>query len=125
MIPLSQQLEELILIRCSLLPGEQFNFLDPISCSPDNEAIRWESLAAEGIVTAVDDMDSLSPARFQVAVDGASVSFEIDYQGYDGECMTVNDCISINGDNLSRAAQENWREIIREKLKGVAEAGGE
>lgn len=129
MLPICKQVEELVLIRCSLLPGEKLQFLDPAShlgaSSTENIATKWESaISVDGVA---DDMDyeGLLDARFQVLVHGATIFFEIDYQGYNGSWESINDCISINGDNLSRAAQERWRARIKEKVKEVVEAGGE
>lgn len=105
------------------------DFLDPTShlSEPDRENIvtKWEDLVNVGTVADNGEFEGLSAARFRVVVDGATISLEIDYQGYNGDWENVNDCITINGDNLSRAAQERWRARIKEKIKEVAEAGGE
>jgi hypothetical protein len=148
MLSLSRQVEELMMIRCSLLSGEHLTFLDshltwnPVwdndsrtyvketqTESTETEASKWERLIATHSIaddsTVSEHMD-ISPARFRVAVDGAKVSFEVNCQRYDGECKTVNECMSIKGDNLSRAMQELWRERIKEGLNRVEhEATGE
>lgn len=122
------------MIQSSLLPGEHLDFLGSASLRPasdnvrdEDEAARWKRLVDGGMVGGGgrDHMEALSAARFRVTADGAAVSFEIDCQGYDGESRSVNDCISINGDNLGRAVQESWRGKIKEKLIEVAATGGE
>jgi hypothetical protein len=157
-LELNRLVEELTLIRCSILPGEHLTFLDSSSMDPsirgsatfndtseaastENEsqsaAEKWEQLLTADATlddprlngtwggVHMEDIMSSSPARFRLAVDGASVSFEVDCQGYDGECKSVNGCIGITGDNLSRPMQERWRERIKECLNGVeSEAGG-
>jgi hypothetical protein len=88
--------------------------------------MTWERLVDEGIVTDTEaELENLPPAGFRVGVDGVNVSFEIDCQGYDGDCTNINNCISISGPHMSRAVQEGWRKVVIELLEGVAEAGGE
>lgn len=105
------------------------DFLDPMSypSEPGRENIvtKWDDLVNVGTIADNEEFVGLSPAKFRVIVDRATVSLEIDYQGYNGYWENVNDCISINGDNLSRVAQERWRARIKEMIKEVAEAGGE
>ncbi|KXN86175.1 RWD domain-containing protein 2B [Leucoagaricus sp. SymC.cos] len=116
-LPLSRLIEELTLIRCSLLPGEHFTFLDSFSNLRDHSTLV-AAVSEEEKDEIQKDMELLT-ARFRLAIDSAKVSFEIDCQRYDGECRSVNDCISITGDNLSRAMQERWRERVKEGLDGV------
>jgi hypothetical protein len=127
MIPRSQQLEELILIRSSLLSGERLVFLNTaLSVSPDNTTVTWKGLVDEGIVTNTNaELENLPPPCFRVGIDEVNVSFDIDCQGYRGDWANINDCISISGQHMSRATQEHWRKVIIERLEGVAEAGGE
>lgn len=88
--------------------------------------MTWEGLVDEGIVTNTDvELENMSPANFRIAVDGVDILFEIDFQGYNGDCASINNCISISGQCMSRALQEDWRKIVIERVKGVAEAGGE
>ncbi|KAF5352751.1 hypothetical protein D9756_006243 [Leucocoprinus leucothites] len=145
-LSLSRQVEELTLIRCSLLPGEHLTFLDFSSdlrlgtftsrnsaehtsdtSEAETDVDKWERLiSADSILDddQLNDLLMLSPAKFRLAVDGAKVAFEVDCQGYDGECRSVNECIAISGDNLSRAMQEWWRERIKEGLDGVENEDG-
>jgi len=135
--------EELKLIWYSLLPGEHLTFLDISSdlglrdltlgsSSVDNkvnagfgssEAEKWERLVLSdpSLDFPPNDM-SLSPVRFQLTVEGSKASFKIDCQGYNGEYRSINDCITISGDDLSRAEQQWWRERI---LEGLDEIGAE
>ncbi|XP_006453850.1 hypothetical protein AGABI2DRAFT_175617 [Agaricus bisporus var. bisporus H97] len=88
--------------------------------------MTWEGLVDEGIVTNTDvELENMSPANFRIAVDGVDILFEIDFQGYNGDCASINNCISISGQCMSRALQEDWRKIVIERVKGVAEAGGD
>lgn len=150
-LSLSRQVKELTLIWYSLLPGEHLTFLDiPSDLGPlrdltlgspsadhnnshnkanaefgsSSEAETWARFVCSDPSSDFppDDMSLLSsPARFQLTVQGAKASFKIDCQGYDGECGSINDCITISGDDdLRRAEQEWWRERIREGLHEIS-----
>lgn len=136
-------MEELTLIWHSLLPGEHLTFLDFSSdlglrdltlgsSSVDNkanaesgssEAEKWERFVLSDPSLDFPPNDrSLLPERFRLTVEGAKVSFKIDCQGYNGDYRSINDCITISGDDLSRAEQQRWRERI---LEGLDEIGAE
>jgi hypothetical protein len=122
-LTLDQQLQELELIQCSLLPGELFTFILP----PEDAAI-WTSLlesrSSAGGTHSDGNSDSTDPPcqpRFQIRVSGARIWFEVELPSIKRTTSTtqaqVN--ISVKGENISRGVQERWQAAVREKMLEV------
>ncbi|KAF8549774.1 hypothetical protein OG21DRAFT_1478756 [Imleria badia] len=116
---LANQLRELHLIQCSLLPGERFTFVLP----PQDLAI-WSSLL--DAFTDADDQD----ARFEIHVVGTQTWFEVVLP----LCTDVTDfapgtainvatwvTISVKGEHVSRDAHERWNAEIRSRTAEIDE----
>ncbi|KAI0081110.1 hypothetical protein K474DRAFT_1614167 [Panus rudis PR-1116 ss-1] len=106
----SQQLEEINLLKCSLMQGEQLVF-DLSS----EDAVRWESLLTSYPEhTPVDD-EHLPCARFQVRVEGSRVWFDVEIpKDYPEKSCAMSAMISVRGDTITRQEQEHWRNVIAE-----------
>lgn len=115
---ITQQLDELRLIKCSLLPNEILQFID------DSDDSTWEQLLDEyGTSVASSEMIShlgarhIRPAEFLIKMDGqVNVKFWFKVKMPDlrgGSNRTA--VVSIKGDYLSRAEQERWQDVIRER----------
>ena len=113
---IAKQLEEFQLIQCSLIPGEHFFFKD------DEDA--WnELLAAHNAADTIFIPENLSPARIHVLLDrcgtGKAICLEAQiphlYAGnLAAHCLPL---FSIRGDGVSRLNQEQWKDVIRQKLQ--------
>lgn len=117
----TQQLDELQLIKYSLLPNEILQFID------DSNDSTWERrLEEHNISVASSDVVScpgahhIRPAEFLIKIDGqVNLWFHVqmpDLRGAGSSRMAV---VSIKGDYLSRAEQEKWQNVIREKQREV------
>ena len=108
---LERQLEELELIRCSVMPGEVLTFVD------DHD--RWLALldrfSAERTIPADDDIPAL-PISFEVCLEGhdhrISVELPVDYP----EVSKLPN-VAVKGTTISRAEQDRWTRLIQEKAK--------
>ncbi|KAG9312572.1 hypothetical protein JVU11DRAFT_6968 [Chiua virens] len=134
-----RQLNELHLIRSSLLPGEQFAFVLP----PDSEDLGvWTSLLdtfAEagsfddnGMITSLTHPPC--QARFEVHIAGAPVWFEITLPrctepvpesmsgatgvGVNADTLTTT-TISVRGARLSRDDQIRWQSEVRARINDI------
>lgn len=124
-----RQLQELHLIRSSLLPGEHFSFV----LAPEDAAV-WSSLLENQTydTTSTTGPDSMSDselhstppqlcqARFSVKVQDSQVWFEIQVPGNSAHFRCAD--ISVKGENISRDQQEFWRSTIREKMESDGQA---
>lgn len=114
---LEKQLEELQMVRCSLLPGEIMTFIDDLGF--------WDNFleihSTSGIIP--DQLPiATSQAHFQIKVEAAThVWFEIlfPYQ-YLGDLESCCPNISVKGQYLGRIEQERWQKIIEEKVGEIA-----
>ena len=114
---ITQQLEELQLIKCSLLPNEILRFID------DDDDSIWAQLLDDYVESneAIPHRAArgIRPAEFLIKLDGLTkVWLEVrmpDVRGRDA-------LVSVKGDRLSRAEQERWRDVIREKQREVEDA---
>jgi hypothetical protein len=115
---LTKQLEELHLIRCSLLPGELLTFI-----GGDSEA--WTELLdnhASATPTSNQFQSTLSPAHLQLKVEAANVWLEVRMPSqYMGDLRDSRPSFSVKGENISRSEQESWGRIIAEKSSEIAE----
>lgn len=118
----TQQLEELQLIKCSLLPNEILHFVD----DDDSDSI-WAQLLNdyEMFVDSNEAMPQgaarkIRPVEFLIRLDG-QVWLEVKMPDLRGESGR-NALVSVKGDRLSRAEQETWRNIIREKQRELEDA---
>ncbi len=106
---LHRQLEELNLVKCSLLPGEELIFNDPAV---------WESL----LDTYPDSPTTnftlpASPACFQVKTNGSSIHFEVELPKEYGESLGKTlPRISVKGDGITRVEQERWQSLVKEQV---------
>lgn len=121
---LFQQLQELHLIRSSLMPGEQFSFV-----LPPEDANVWSSLLDNHQAcntTPSPGLDSISDseipsatqpcqARFAVKVQGSQVWFEVQVPSETAHFRCTD--LSVKGENISRSQQEFWQSMVREKME--------
>jgi hypothetical protein len=124
-LTLDQQLQELELIQCSLLPGELFTFILP----PDDAAVWTSLLESRSSVGGThsdgdgdgDGTDPPCQARFQIRVSGARIWFEVELPSSKRTTSTTQAQarISIKGENISRDVQERWQAAVREKMLEV------
>jgi acylphosphatase len=112
---LLKQLDELNLIRCSLLPGEVLTFLD------DTQA--WTNLLdAHATWTGPSHQSMLVLPRLQIKLESANTWFEVEIpRQYAGDLQTCRPTFSVKGENISRPEQERWQIIIEEKLDEIAD----
>ncbi|TFK56942.1 hypothetical protein OE88DRAFT_1730373 [Heliocybe sulcata] len=116
---LAHQLEELNLIKCSLLPDEVFLFV--------LDADRWQSLL-DGYPDSQNLRGwpgALSPARFEVRVEDAKLWFEMDvpraYPEGVGEGKNVP-VVSVKCEDVGREEQERWQRVVEERWKEVMDS---
>lgn len=116
---LLKQLEELNVLKCSLLPGEVLSFVLP----PD-ELVQWESLVQlySESPQAVALQNPYSACRFQIKVDHAPVRMEIELpRDYPNELAEVY----VRGDTIDRSKQEKLQQIITDAQKESRETDTE
>lgn len=113
---LTTQLDEFQLIRCSLLPGELFSFIE----DSQNHHL-WTNLLEThtmGTPVPVQDIDNLSTAHIQIHIEAAKLRISIQVPtSYAGNLVDVPPTFSIKGDQITRLEQEQWQAIIEEKLR--------
>ncbi|KAM5539959.1 hypothetical protein V8D89_006462 [Ganoderma adspersum] len=103
-------LEEIHLLKCSLLPGEFLEFTD--------QAALWNDLldayALDPDCPTLDsDIGSIprEPVHFQVKLEtSAAIRFDVAYDAGSGELPQV----SVKGDNLGREEQVRWQARVAE-----------
>ncbi len=113
-----RQLEELHILKCSLVGGEFLTFIPP----NDPDALQWQALLENYPDHSEDSPNTfpLSQCRFQVRVDGSHILFEVTLPPeYGSPNMTqekwrnnLSSMISIRGDETARSEQEVWQKII-------------
>lgn len=107
---LARQLDELQLIRCSLIPKELMTFIH------DEEI--WCQLL-ENQESGVPS--SLSTAHFDIKVETANIWFNVKMALSDPANPGHAPVISVKGKNVSRPEQERWQHIIQEKMAEIAD----
>ena len=113
---IQRQLSELQLIQCSLLPDEHLALLDS---SPFWQK-ALESYAEYNFLESI-DLDAAavaSPVSFELKVDGANTWFQVTLPSI-GASESEITAISVKGENITRAEQENWQSMIAEKRKEI------
>ncbi|KAG7100156.1 hypothetical protein E1B28_001935 [Marasmius oreades] len=116
---MAQQLEELQLITCSLLPGESFTF------SEHCEA--WSKIL-DTYIQDPDQVDSshlfkIPPACFHVSLDKWTIWFEVELPRRYPE-SGVKPIVVVKGEEITRAEQEMWKFVVTQKLDEVLETSG-
>ena len=117
----TRQLDELQLIKYSLLPNEILQFIDD-----SNSDSAWERRLDEHnmSVASSDEISCLGaphirPAEFLIKINGqAKLWFQVQMPDLGGGSSQIA-VVSIKSDYLSRAEQERWQDVIREKQREV------
>ncbi|KAI0931058.1 hypothetical protein AcW1_001446 [Taiwanofungus camphoratus] len=125
MITLQHQLQELYLLECSLLPGEQLS-IDP--SADDRE--RWQELLTlytnDSVTHLSQPPHSLAPVRFQVTLERARTWFIVelpsDYGGSPNGTEPSRPVVSVKGENIGRSEQERWQAIIKDKMADLQDS---
>lgn len=114
--PIRQVLEEVHLLKCSLLPGELLVFLD--------DRTGWNDLLESYTLDQDCELTdhSSTAAHFQVKLESSSaVWFDVelpqDY-GAGGHMASV----AVKGDHLGRAEQERWQGIVSNAQRDVQDS---
>ncbi|KAI6159249.1 hypothetical protein EDD17DRAFT_907587 [Pisolithus thermaeus] len=119
MYSVEHQLQELQLIRCSLLRGEVFSFV-----LPSEDMITWTSLldvldsGVDGEIELPTKGTSLCSATFSVKVAGLPVWFEVQVP----EGPIERSDVLVRGENISRYQQERWQSIVSESIAEVRDS---
>ncbi|KIM38229.1 hypothetical protein M413DRAFT_447977 [Hebeloma cylindrosporum] len=110
-----QQLEELHLIQCSLLPTECIVFLDSGSWT---QAITKYAEDPYSTLLLPD-----SPASFLLRVEGSKIWFEITLAPVgDNKFGISKPSVSVKGEDITRADQERWQKIVVEGFEDIADS---
>lgn len=100
-----KRLEELELIRCSLLPGEVMEFIE--------DAEFWDDIIARYMDVDLGDSNlriRASTSLFSIKVENRPLWLQVTmYMQSEGELVTVK------GDDMRRSVQERWADMIRAK----------
>lgn len=114
-LTLQRQLEELNLIKCSLMPGETLRF---VSGSPWEDQLRVYSDTPELVSN-----EHLGSARFELRVDDAKLWFDVELpQSYPSEDGSVLPSVLVRGDEISRSEHERWQAIVKHLLAEVSDS---
>lgn len=110
-----KQLDELNLIRCSLLPGEGLTFLD--------DTHEWTALLdAHAMGTSISHETMFMSPRIQIRLESADTWFEFEIPPqYAGDLQICRPTFSVKGENISRPEQERWQSIIEGKIDEIAD----
>lgn len=112
----ARKLEELHVLKCSLLPGEQLVFV-PRSDGTDFWGTLLESYADDPEVSLDPSVDS-DPIHFQLKVERIPVWLEVElhseYGGSDIRDGLVR--VTVRGANMGRTEQERWNTIVKESI---------
>ncbi|THU93589.1 hypothetical protein K435DRAFT_779787 [Dendrothele bispora CBS 962.96] len=122
---LEKQLEELQLIKFSLLPGEILLFLD--HCKVWDDLLEIYSSGDVNKLPGNEDMEELPQVTFQVSLESWNVWFEVTFSKTYTGFNNVDDAgrsrsnVSIKGEDITRAEQEEWSNLVKEKLTEIGE----
>ncbi|KAG6839899.1 hypothetical protein C0991_010552 [Blastosporella zonata] len=115
---LEKQLDEFQLIRSSLLSDEKIIFLD--------EADVWTHLTREHedptTIGLIGFKKPGTSARFRLDIDASLVSFVVEVPAlYEGRIAQPipPPIITVKGDQITRAEQDRWQEIIQTQLEQI------
>ncbi|KAH9950977.1 hypothetical protein B0H21DRAFT_818806 [Amylocystis lapponica] len=124
---LFHQLEELHLLKCSLLPGESLVF-DPHF----EDGGLWGDLLEQYSYDPEECLshapDSFTPAQFQVRIEHAKMCLEVflppsHKSGVASGATTGTDpVVSVKGQDLNRSEQERWQLIVSERLNELRDS---
>ncbi|THH31030.1 hypothetical protein EUX98_g3168 [Antrodiella citrinella] len=124
---ITRQLEELTLLKCSLLHGEELSFIPP-----SNDSERWQTLldAYPGEPSHSSHLGyPESAAKVQVKSSGIPLRFEVQIPSDYGAPGTVAAwseepaaMVAVRGDQISRADQERWQRVVRECAAEVVDS---
>ncbi|KAK7051495.1 hypothetical protein VNI00_004469 [Paramarasmius palmivorus] len=118
---MEHQLGELQLVKCSLLPGELFDFVEHCTVWED----YLDSFTSTASTDAVEvDFSAIPPCRFTISLsDYSQVHFEIELpRSYPEKYKPI---ILVKGEDITRAEQELWMRIVQERLDEVLTGGME
>ncbi|RDX46793.1 hypothetical protein OH76DRAFT_1442725 [Lentinus brumalis] len=108
-------LEELNLLKCSLLPGELLEFVA--------DSTQWADLLDAYAVDPDCDLpgDLEAPPHLQLKLETSSdVWYDVTLPPDYGEALEGRlPVISVRGDNLGRAEQERWQRVVADALESV------
>ncbi|KAI0694453.1 hypothetical protein BC835DRAFT_1406453 [Cytidiella melzeri] len=108
--------EELYLLKCSLLSGESLTFEE----STDGDAAIWskcldsypEQLEAEG-----HDYPLPATPCFRIVLDGGRFWIDVQYPAL--HSTVVLPIVTVKGDDITRSEQQRWQNIIEEQMAEV------
>ncbi|OJT09570.1 RWD domain-containing protein 2B [Trametes pubescens] len=104
-------LEELHLLKCSLLPGELLSFTEILAA--------WETLLDSYSLDPDAELRALHHAvQFEVRAEDSDVWFGIELPPGYKERGTMP-IVSVKGHNLGRAEQERWQTVVAEAIEEV------
>lgn len=123
-----RQLEELNLLKHSLLQGESLTFTPP----NDPETIQWETLLeaySEGTLAENPEISLSSQPRIQVKTEDPHIWFEVALPPDYGDPQVshskrrehLSSAISIRGDSVTRSEQETWQGIIASAISELGD----
>ena len=109
---ISRQLEELNLLKYSLIQDEQIHFIPSLS----SDANAWTTLLDSYPDQPEDAALPESAARFQVKCTDVPVWFEIEFpDAKEGDTfLAVESLVAVRGDGISRTEQERWQQIVKD-----------
>lgn len=114
---LARQIEELVLLKCSLLPDEILEFV-----------LYQEDLQAwTQVVNAHSEGGDASPfhvscpAHFSVKIQNIPIWFEVNFPD-DYPLETTDFSVMVRGYNISRIEQQRWQDIIWNRRAQIREA---
>lgn len=143
---IERQLSEVQLIQYSLLPDEHLTLLgsdwDHNLDDNDHDSEFWkrafESCAEYELPAFLESIDldiaAASPVWFEIKVDGANIWFRVSLPPAKPSGLSQGDgpsepevsvdrrqvpTISVKGENITRAEQEYWQDLIVEKTKEI------
>ncbi|KAG5638932.1 hypothetical protein H0H81_008701 [Sphagnurus paluster] len=116
-LPNKKQLEELQMIKFSLLQNETLVFLD------ESEAwARWLADFEADSLPAV-QQGPISPARVEIKVYDSPMFFVVEIPlGYSGNLGGAQPIFAVKGDQINRIEQDRWQRLIKDKLEEIADS---
>ncbi|KAF8578534.1 hypothetical protein K439DRAFT_1638744 [Ramaria rubella] len=114
---LARQVEELVLLKCSLLPDEILDFITPHL----SELEAWTEVIEAHSKGKMLSSQVSCPASFTVKLRGSPLWFEIQFLNeYPVQTQDFN--IAIRGYNISKAEQKRWQDRAQDKRAQLIEA---
>jgi len=111
-----QQLEELHLIQCSLLPTEHIVWLD--SGDQHSWAQAIENYSEDPVATVLPPESS---ASFTLRVEGSKIWFEITLAAVDDFGIS-KPSVSVKGEDITRADQERWQMVVEKGFEEISDS---